>query len=375
MISLRRLRLAIATAMIAALPSTALPANDGVPSEAYAEINAVLVRDHVLPRYQRLAVTTGAFAEATASFCSDPSQTGLDEMRMRFDGAMDAWMGAQHLRFGPVELFMRAHRLYFWPEARGRIDDAVGEVVAGATPETLATDRFPQVSVAAQGLPAAETFLYGNGALTADIQPDAIRCAVLTAITDNLRRIASDTAADWRGDRDGDAFVDTVTNPNPDNPYFQDHRQATLAFFQNLHDGLQLIADAKLKPVLGTSIEAARPRFAESRLSGRSARNIAINLEALQALYEGDGGTGLGTIVAKYGTDDKLDPLLRKAFRITLATARSIDIPLAEAVADPAQRPAVEKLQTQVLALKQIVKTRLAPALDVMVGFNALDGD
>ena len=353
MISLRRLRLAVATAMIAALPTVAWPANDGVPSAVYAEINAALVRDHVLPRYRKLAEATGAFAKATANFCSDPSRTGLDEMRKRFDGAMDAWIGAQHLRFGPVELFMRAHRLYFWPEARGRIDDAVGELVAGATPESLAADRFSQVSVAAQGLPAAETFLYGDGALTADIQPGTIRCDVLAAITDNLHRISSDTAAGWRGGKDGGAFVETVTNPNPDNPYFQDHRQATLAFFQSLHDGLQLIADAKLKPVLGTSIEATRPRFAESRLSGRSARNIAINLEALQALYEGDGGTGLGTIVSKYATDEKLDPLLRKAFRITLATARSLGIPLADAVADPAHRPVVEKLQTQVLALSR----------------------
>ena len=45
------------------------------------------------------------------------------------------------------------------------------------------------------------------------------------------------------------------------------------------------------------------------------------------------------------------------------------------ATTDPALRPQVEKLAIQVQALKQIVRNRLAPALDLAVGFNSLDGD
>lgn len=66
---------------------------------------------------------------------------------------------------------------------------------------------------------------------------------------------------------------------------------------------------------------------------------------------------------------------MHKAFRLTSATAQSIDGPIEKAAADPALRPPVEKLAKQVRALRQIVRDRLAPALGLAVGFNALDGD
>ena len=136
---------------------------------------------------------------------------------------------------------------------------------------------------------------------------------------------------------------------------------------------LQLTFDVNLKPVIGESAQDVRPVLAESRLSGRSQRNIVVTLETLQALYLGEGSAGLGDLAA--GADPKLDRLMRKAFRLTLATARSIDGSVENAAGDPALRPPVEKLATQVQALKQIVRDRLAPALGLAVGFNALDGD
>ena len=109
--------------------------------------------------------------------------------------------------------------------------------------------------------------------------------------------------------------------PGPDNPQFEDHAAGTLAFFQSLHDSLQLIHDVNLKPVIGESAATVRPVLAESRLSGRSQRNIVVTLEALQALYLGEAGAGLGELTA--AADPKLDRLMRKAFRLTLVSRRS----------------------------------------------------
>ena len=161
--------------------------------------------------------------------------------------------------------------------------------------------------------------------------------------------------------------------PGPDNPFVEDHAAATLNFFQSLHDSLQLIHDVNLKPIIGESAAAARPVLAESRLSGRSQRNIVVTLEALQALYLGTGSAGLGDLTAV--ADPKLDRLMRKAFRLTLATAQSIDGPIEKAAAEPGLRPPLEKLAKQVRAIRQFVRERLAPALGLAVGFNALDGD
>lgn len=346
-------------------------ADDGVPPGAYARVNAALVENHVLPRYRRLVEETGALDDAVAGFCADPDPAGLEAVRARYHDTMDAWMAVRHLSFGPVELLMRGYRFYFWPEARGKIGSTVAELLAADDAAALTPDRFRRASVAVQGLPAAEYLLYGNTAATWDRKGN--RCELLAAISGNMRRMAAGIRAEWQ---DGDAaFTHAVSGPGPDKPYFRTHRDATLAFFKGFHGGLQLIADVKLTPVVGASIDGARPRAAESRLSRRALRNIVVNLEALQALYLGDGGPGFSDLVKAHGGDAKLDPLMRKAFDLTIANARSIELSLGDAIKDPAERPKAEKLKTQVVALNQIVKTRVATALGLGVGFNALDGD
>ena len=356
--------------LILAGTASALRAQD-IAAADYARVNAALVETHALPRYERLATATESFAAAAKAFCAGPSDDGRARLRERFHEAMDAWMGVQHLRFGPVDLFMRGYRFYFWPQARGKVAEAVDELVAAGEDDTALAARIGRANVAVQGLLAAEVLLYDERYLGTGPGGGTTGCGLLTAAAANMRTMAAGILADWR---DGDAaFARLMATPGPDNPHFEDHAAGTLAFFQSLYDSLQLIYDVNLKPVISESAGAVRPFLAESRLSSRSQRNIVGTLEALQVLYGGEGGPGLGDLTAI--ADPKLDRLLRKAFCLTLATARSIDRPVEAAAADRSLRPQVEKLATQVRALKQIARDRLAPALGLAVGFNALDGD
>ena len=350
-------RMAWAAAAVLASPAAAAEAD-------YARVNAALAASHVLPRLERLAEATGAFAEAAEAFCAGAAPGA--GARARFHDAMDAWMAVRHLRFGPVERFMRAHRFHFWPQARGKVRDAL-RALAAAGDDAFAPARFARANVAAQGLLAAEALLFDDRPGAAS--PGGAGCRALRAVAANMRGMAAGIVDDWRA---GDApFADALARPGPGNAHFRDHRDAALAFFKSLHDGLQFVADVRLRPVVDGA--AGRPRLAESRASGRSLRNVVVNLEALQALYLGEGGPGLGALAA--GADPKLDGLLRKAFRLTLATARSIGRPLEEAALDPELRAKAAKLTVQARALRQIVRDRLAPALGLPVGFNALDGD
>ena len=361
-------RVLVAAALILSVSVGAVPASgqQEIAPADYARVNASLAETHAVPRYERLATATDSFAVASQAFCSGSGDAGRASLHAAFHDAMDAWMDAQHLRFGPVESFNRAYRFYFWPQARAKVVDAVAELVAaGDEDERLA--RIDRANVAVQGLLAAEVLLHDARYLGADVAG----CGLLSAAAANMRTMAAEILADWR---EGDApFAGLMATPGPDNPQFEDHAAVTLTFFQSLHDGLQLIHDVNLKPVIGESVAAVRPVLAESRLSGRSQRNIVVTMEALQALYLGDDSAGLGDLAV--AADPKLDRLMRKALRLTLATAQSIDGPIEHAAADPALRPPVEKLAKQVRALRQIVRDRMAPALGLAVGFNALDGD
>ena len=331
----------------------------------YARINAALVDGHVLPRYRRLAENTAGLAEAAEDFCAGGPKTNLTLLREAFHDAMRAFLGIQHVRFGPVEYFSRVQRFHFWPQARGKVARAVRAALALGD-DALSPDLFERSSAAVQGFPAAELLLFDPRYLAA-----GKGCRLLLAVTGNLRRMAAGIVADWTAGET--PFVRTVAEPGPDNGYFRDRREATLALFRSLHDGLQFIVDVRLKPVVGESPDKARPVLAESRPSGRSARNVVDSLAAVRALYFGEGGPGLGALAAR--VDPKLDRLMRKAFRVTLATARSVDRPLEQAATDPALRPGVSKLVLQTRALKQIVRDRLSKSLGLAVGFNALDGD
>ena len=66
---------------------------------------------------------------------------------------------------------------------------------------------------------------------------------------------------------------------------------------------------------------------------------------------------------------------MRRGFERVFATLDGVGLPLDKAVEDPAARPKVETLVTELKALRQLVAQELAPALDLAVGFNALDGD
>ena len=370
---MRPLATAVAAGLWLAVAMPAAAAPGEVPDDAYRALAADLVRHHVVPGYRALATATAGLADAATAACAEPTRAAADgRLRAAFDAATDAWMGVQHLRFGPVELFMRGYRIQFWPRGQGKVDDAVAEALAALAPGVPSPDRFREASVAVQGLPAAEYLIFDDASPLADPERADAGCRLLQAIAANLAGMAVALVDDWtRGDA---AFAAAMREPGPDNVYFETPQEAALAFFRSLYGGLQLIADVKLMPVAGKDIGAARPALAESAVSRRSARNIVGNLEALRQLYLGSAG-GFSALVAAHGADAGLDALLRKAFDQTLANAEALPVPLERAVLDPAHRPQVEKLLLQARALKQIVRTRLAEAAGLSVGFNALDGD
>ena len=382
-----RIRSSVAVAVLvgtavwsaAILATNADEAGTRIAAGAYQRVNESLVLHHVLPRYRRFAEATAQLRDSAGVFCTSPASDTLERAREGFRRAMDAWMAMQHLQFGPLEQKLRAHRLYFWPQARGKVGEAIAELLAAGDPEILSSKRFSRTSVAVQGLPAAEYPHFRRGEmLSRGGEAGRPACQALEAVTLNLEEIAREALGEWTDAtvaHTSPSYADLMLRPGSDNAEFPASKDATLLFFSALHDELALIADVKLVPVIGDTLATARPVLAESRPSGRSTRNVETNLLALQALYIGESGSVLGDLVAVHEDDAGLDPLMRKAFRLTLDTARSIETPLEKSAGDPLLRPRAEKLSLQVRALRQLVRTRVAEALDLAVGFNALDGD
>lgn len=340
--------------LLASVPARAAP--------DYASLNAEAVRTHVLPRYESLAAATARLDVAATAFCGG-SRTDITGLRESWRGAMAAWQGVQHLRFGPAEWFNRVTRFAFWPDPRNVTARQLADLFEKRDPKVLAPEGFVTGSVAVQGLSALERVLFDD-AEAAKFASDPYRCDWVRAVTANVAGMSRSMLADWNSAPHD--FAREFIAANGGVAGYRNAGEATLDLFKSLHTAVELVADHKLARPLGDSAKAARPRLAESWRSETSLANVTANLAAARDLFE-----RLRPGVA----DAALAKEIVARFDAASAAASEIRGPLEAAVADPARRPAVERLRREALALKRILAERLTVALDLALGFNALDGD
>ncbi len=340
----------------------------------YRKLNAALIERHVVPRYRALAAATAVLSGNAKAFCKAPDAAGLASLKAVFLKGVDAWQGIQHVRFGPVDLFMRSMRMAFWPDPRDTAGRQLEQALQKRDKTAIDPKGFADHSVAVQGFPALERLLFDDGAEKALLAKDdagAFRCAFAMAVAQNLKTVAADLVREWtEGDK---AFSKVIADGNAD-PY-RTPKEATLELFKCLHTAVELVADHKLKKPLGPVAKRARPKLAESWRSKHSLANVRTNLAAAEAMYLGEGEDGFSAFVVGVAGNKDLDDLLRRAFAQTRRTAESVKIPLAEAIIAKDERPKVERLQTEAAALKAILAKDLTAALGIPLGFNALDGD
>jgi uncharacterized protein len=356
--------------LLLVLPAIATPARG---QSVLEDLNLALTDEVVIPGYQRFAAATRSLDSAMSGFCAEPTPEHLRTAREAFAQAMMAWQHVQPIVFGPIVSGGRTSIVQLFPDRRGAISRQLSQALAERDPELVAPGGLEGKSVALTGFPALEQILYDAdrlpGAEASEVDAD-YACALAAAIARNLAAIAAGVLDDWQ--RPG-GFRDSVLTAAAGNDAYFAAEDASADLLKCLHTALQSVIALKLEAPLGESPEAAKPRLAESWRSELSLASIRANLETAQALYASPGGFGdaLGAIA----DEDKLDRAIRDGFAQAFSALDAIRLPLHAAVEDPAARARVEALLGAVRSLRGLVAQDLAPALDLLVGFNAMDGD
>lgn len=343
----------------------------------FQAFDLAMARDYLLPRYQALAAATADQEKGWADFCRRPSADGFAAMRTAFQDAMDAWMPLQHVRAGPAALKTRIERIYFWPERKNIVARQVGALLQSADAAALAPERMATASVAVQGFPALQLLLYDGDdparPFLAGDPPAAYRCTFAAAVAANLTAIARQIVADWTA-----AIVAmSATPPRPVDGLglAESPKETAQLLFTDLLTLFQLVGDIKLALPLGVSIDRPEPKFAEGSRSGRSLRNLRLNLESAQAMIGQDRKSGFSLLLPATADADALDRQIAEGFASVFPALAAVPLPLAAAVGDPTVRPKVEALLADIKKVRDLVGQRLAPAIGLGVGFNGLDGD
>lgn len=312
---------------------------------------ADIVNTHILPRFEALAGSSQALSQAAQADC-DPAS---DALRAAYGTAFDAWVSASHLRFGPTEADDRAFALAFWPDSRGATPRALASLIADEDPIGFDAMAYADMSIAARGFYAMEFLLYDEALMQAGAAE--YRCALVQTVAADIAHSSAAILEDWQH-----GYADILQSPGPDAIYRSD-AEVLQEMLRALGTGLQFTQDSRLGRPLGT-FEHPRPRRAEARRSGRSARHVRLSLVALQDLA--------AKLAAPYGD---LADIFAHQFGVAIDRLDRLDDPVFVSVVDPQARLKVEMVSQAVGALRATAQAELGPALGVAAGFNALDGD
>lgn len=324
-----------------------------------------LIETWLLPRYDALATATAAQAKAWAAFCPAPSAAGIAPLRDSYGKAADAWNAVEFVTFGPITLSLRADRISFFPDRRNAVSRGLAEIIADADPARLAPERFAQSSAAVQGLPALERLLYDEGAAEALVSgPEAARrCALGSAIANNVATIASEIRTAW-GDKSS-GVLGAVVSGKGDPALFPDVGALPGMILTDLSGAYQRVSDTKLLPVLGSGPADAKPTLADSWRSGRSGRVAANMIRSADAL--------LVAVAAQLPSRPQW--VVTKAATAADAAADKLPSDIGAAAASASGAQGIQAALKTFKAAQLAVYKPIASYFGISLGFNALDGD
>ena len=143
--------------------------------------------------------------------------------------------------------------------------------------------------------------------------------------------------------------------------------------FRGMLGTLDVLIALDLERPMGTDLAAARGERARAWRSGLSLPLIGAALHTVEQVYTAPGA--FSTLIQSSAELSAFDAVLRERFQTARAAMGEIGPPLNLAVSDPLARPAVERLLEELRGVRRLLTERLAPALGLASGFNALDGD
>ncbi|MBU2486388.1 MAG: peptidase M75, Imelysin [Alphaproteobacteria bacterium] len=355
--------------LVALLVSAAVARAD--QDAARLPIGPVLQRmlaEYVRPGYAEFNAAATSLKTSVAALCENPTDESLKAARAAFRGAVESWSRMEWLRLGPVMSENRLERILFFPDRKGTGRKQVEAAIASRQKDVTEVATLAGQSVAMQGLGALEFILFGSGSDALAAAEASHRCAFARAAASNLVDMSNEIIDGWQ---DGTALVETFLKPAPGNPLFRTDQEALNLLLGQMIHGLEAIRDTRVNAFLDRENPGHdRPRSALFWRSGMTLPSIRANLEGLETLFNESGIE----IVSK-DSAPRLADAIRFEFRQAIRTARDLEAPVGDLLADPETR---EKLVYLDYAIKIIIARldqEFAQAGGLAVGFSFGDGD
>lgn len=333
-----------------------IDANAAMPAPG-ARAALVVTDQFVIPHYKALADAADNQVRTWREVCGKPLR-GRDVMlRGAYMTVADRWAEIEMVKNGPMALFLRDVRINYWPEARNATQRDLDTLLAANDPKMFDPMKLTRDDIPAQGIPAMERLVYDAAYAT---HPN--RCMVGENIAVNIARIAHDVLNEWTGPSGVRAAI--AANKGWNNNLFANANEAGGMLLTDLVGAFTFINDQKLLAPMGASPAVAKPKLAEAWRSGRSKRNLELEMASLRQIAR-------LFVAGLPAAQQKLDPALAAAE----AAIKTLPSDFGAAVADPAQRVKIAAARAALKAAQAAVIAVIPSAVNVSMGFNSLDGD
>jgi uncharacterized protein len=362
--TMNRAATAICLLAVVALPLVAR----GAPSApSFPKLNARVIDTYVLPRFKKLAETSGKLADDLARTC-DGDEKSAKAVKDDFADTVLAWASVEFLRFGPMSQIGRPERFDFSPDPRGVTQRQVSGLVAKRDSTALDPALLAKKSAAVQGLSAIEGLLYDDARPITGIDDEArYRCKLALSMAQSTHTLARDVVAEWDGEQ---GWRRRMLEPGPQDAPYKTPEEPAADFARALITGLQMIQDREVAPMIAAVATPDKPPRLPFARSGLSARYIASGLGSAKALYE---TMGLGRSVPS----DKawMPRWITAAFERLARDAPAAVESIPRAKDNPDRARELRMVRFHVEGIRKLVGREIAPLAGLTIGFNELDGD
>lgn len=337
---------------------------------AYQRVSEKAYQNYILPSFTAFHGASSKLQEEIVRFCAKPEPSGLEAVKGKFFQLVDHWGAIEFLRFGPLQSKNRLERLIFWPDRKGTALKKVRQAIQKRDEKRLVPGALAQGSVAFQGMTALEFALFGDGSdslLLSGNEQGYYRCQLAYAIAANIEATSGELVSAWGPEAYGKTFI----KPGKDNGLYQEPKEVVAELVKAIGTNSQYFTDVKLLPVVGKSVDKARPKKAMFRRSGASLVSMQSSLAHVKELVE------VSDFVSLLSEEDKwiYDNAVFEMQSADLALGKIAEIGMPKAITDGKGRETFAYLEGVVRRLGDLIVLEYATATSLIIGFNSLDGD
>lgn len=297
-------------------------------------------------RANDLVEHTAVLHDAMSAYCA--KNGSLDTVKSAWNEGMVSWMALQGQEKGPEQALSLSWSMQFWPDKKNTTGRKMKELLK--QDKAWSSAEIDTQSVAVRGFGAMEWLLFEQ---TYQLN-SANGCSVGNAISQNLMNNSRTIAAAWRN-----------------NPWEDLSDSMWLSEYVGLLANQLDYSMKKLSRPLG-EIGKPRPYHSEAWRSKSSIVLLKANLEALQQTYLAN-GNGLDHILREKGLVELADRITNH-FEVSISTWPKEESLFTLVNTREGYQKALG-LYNDFEYLKYLINEEVAVNLNIVVGFNATDGD